>query len=531
MPRVGITEYDILISCPGDVNGFIDTIKECIDNFNRILGDVNRVKIVAKHWSTDSYPQSGGKPQELLNQQFVRECDAAVALFWTKFGTPTDNFGSGTEEEIEEMLASNKQVFMYFLDKPINPSSVDMDQYKRVGEFKEKYKERGIYSIVKDEYELKQQFINHLAMYFLPLIMNDRGEDIPFEKKIAPKLKVRDINSEDESKAILKHTSFSQCKLVKEKAQNIVGNIVSLQKVYLSERDKDCVKNKGRKDDTIIGNNNFINAWAKNNLMQSEAVEADIPKEWKEAIIEFARKRGLELKPQFWNVGNLKYAAVVMASLWGDAPKLIGTDQEIERYNAMHDLYKKVIEYNEYFEFFSSIDRYGQIELAVANVGNTFDEDVEVKIFIKKNCICSKHEIVVPGINIIKNILELNLGEIFFQSKCSDIIKEFSGYPIQRMTFDHVGMVGTINGISEQREYNVQKGKYTDKLESIFCYEHYENEEQDILIFHISYLKHNTTMAFPSVLIFKDVPEAVNYEISSKHIPDIIRGTIQIKKL
>lgn len=35
---------------------------------------------------------------------------AAVAIFWTKFGTPTDKYGSGTEEEIEEMLSSNKQV-------------------------------------------------------------------------------------------------------------------------------------------------------------------------------------------------------------------------------------------------------------------------------------------------------------------------------------------------------------------------------------------------------------------------------------
>ena len=96
MPRVGITAYDLLISCPGDVNGFIDIIRECVDNFNRVYGNINNMEIATKHWSTDSYPQSGDKPQELLNKQFVRECDAAVAIFWTKFGTPTDKYGSGT---------------------------------------------------------------------------------------------------------------------------------------------------------------------------------------------------------------------------------------------------------------------------------------------------------------------------------------------------------------------------------------------------------------------------------------------------
>ena len=161
MPRVGITAYDLLISCPGDVNQFIDIIRECVDNFNRVYGNINNMEIATKHWSTDSYPQSGDKPQELLNKQFVRECDAAVAIFWTKFGTPTDKYGSGTEEEIEEMLSSNKQVFMYFLDAPINPSNVDMEQYKKVQAFKEKYKDRGIYFIVKDEHELRQLVTNH----------------------------------------------------------------------------------------------------------------------------------------------------------------------------------------------------------------------------------------------------------------------------------------------------------------------------------------------------------------------------------
>ena len=40
----------------------------------------------------------GGKPQALLNEQFVNKCDAAVAIFWTRFGSPTDEYGSGTEE-------------------------------------------------------------------------------------------------------------------------------------------------------------------------------------------------------------------------------------------------------------------------------------------------------------------------------------------------------------------------------------------------------------------------------------------------
>ena len=44
MPRVGITAYDLLISCPSDVNQFIDIIRECVDNFNRVYGNINNME-------------------------------------------------------------------------------------------------------------------------------------------------------------------------------------------------------------------------------------------------------------------------------------------------------------------------------------------------------------------------------------------------------------------------------------------------------------------------------------------------------
>lgn len=527
MPRRGITAYDLLISCPGDVIEFTDVIRECIDNFNRVLGSVNNVEIVARHWSTDSYPQSGGKPQELLNKQFVRECDAAVALFWTKFGTPTDKYGSGTEEEIEEMLAAGKQVFMYFFDKPVNPSSVDINQYKKVEEFKEKYRDRGIYFIVKDENELRQQLTNHLAMYFLPLVMKDKGEHMPFEKKAAPILAVRDKNSEDESVAVLQHTSFLQCKLVKDKAQNIVNKILSIQKDYLPERE-DLNVDEDEKISIIKNQADFtqeLETYILGNLL-----DVNIPDTWKIEIREFADKNGLELEDQFWNLGNLKRSEVVLASLFNDGLILEGTDKEKQRYKAMEKLYWDILEYKEYIAFFSAIDQNGYIELVVANTGSTFDEDVDVKISIKKGCICKEEEIAIPGINIMEEIMKMQFCDGIFKIESDDIIDGYSGYPEKNFDYMPIDIPRTLFGKSEQEKYNEDKEEYFDELKDIFCYGYYDKEDRDILTFRIDYLKHNTAMAFPSVLIFKEVPDVVKYEISSKHLPNIIKGAIEIKK-
>ena len=142
MPK-SVIQYSLLISCPGDIKEEINCVEECVTQFNTLYSDALGIEIVTKHWRKSSYAQSGGKPQALLNEQFVNDCDAAVAILWTRFGTPTDEYGSGTEEEVEIMLSSGKQVFMYFSDKPLSPSQMNEESYKKVQAFREKYKDRG----------------------------------------------------------------------------------------------------------------------------------------------------------------------------------------------------------------------------------------------------------------------------------------------------------------------------------------------------------------------------------------------------
>lgn len=36
-------------------------------------------------------------------------------------------------------------------------------------------------------------------------------------------------------------------------------------------------------------------------------------------------------------------------------------------------------------------------------------------------------------------------------------------------------------------------------------------------------------MAFPSVLMFKSVPQTIEYEITSKHVPEVIKGKLDFK--
>ncbi|MDE6851273.1 MAG: response regulator [Lachnospiraceae bacterium] len=165
MPN-NITVYDLLISCPSDVAEYVDMLEQEVLHFNNFFGRFNNVIIRTRHWSKDSYSESGNPPQELLNKQIVDSSDLALAVFWTRFGTPTENYGSGSEEEIERMLAMGKQVFLYFLDKPVCPSQINQDQYKKIQTFMNKHKNKGIFFSVPDEKTLANKFRENLELYF-----------------------------------------------------------------------------------------------------------------------------------------------------------------------------------------------------------------------------------------------------------------------------------------------------------------------------------------------------------------------------
>ena len=82
---------------------------------------------------------------------------------------------------------------------------------------------------------------------------------------------------------------------------------------------------------------------------------------------------------------------------------------------------------------------------------------------------------------------------------------------------------------SRDDQYEDNKEDYRDSLDTIFQYKIVEKSDSDVLMFNIDYLKHNTSIAFPSDLMFKDIPELIEYEINSKNIPEVIKGKLILK--
>lgn len=233
MPK-NITQYDLLISCPGDIKEEIDLINEVISNFNQQFSNSLGISIQTRYWRKSSYPQSGGKPQELLNEQFVEDCDAAVAIFWTRFGTPTDEYQSGSEEEIEIMLNSGKQVFLYFCEKPVKPTDFS-EQYNLVQAFREKYKDKGIYWTYDSKESFKELFYAHLTQHFLTV---KKIENINSE--IKPKLSLKSIceNGSISEKFVIEKYIVPNPMPEEKRIHRIKNKIDYVNAIHLSEKEK-----------------------------------------------------------------------------------------------------------------------------------------------------------------------------------------------------------------------------------------------------------------------------------------------------
>lgn len=522
MPRKGIIIYDLLISCPSDVVKYLEIIKECIESFNRTFGDLNNIEIVTKHWSTNSYPESGDKPQELLNKQFVRDCDAAVAIFWTRFGTPTDKYESGTEEEIEEMLSAKKQVFMYFLNDPITPTELDQDQYKKVLEFRKKYKDKGVYAIVDNELDFQRQFTNHLSLYFLSLI--SESEDSK-SKALSPILKIRDANTLSEKCCSLSRTQLLESKFIKNQKDKIIGSFETLNNFILPKHSK--------KLNSDLNNFNELTYTSRSYEQISKIVGTsnfvEVNEDWIKDINEFANKNQINIEEKFWNLGNLKsYYSQLQFPFGSSGPSYYGTDEEKKRYSLLKNLYLSIKEYNEYNEYFGYIDNVKVLRLMISNLGNTFDEDIDIKLIIPKGYILKYKDLPYPGPNIIENLLDMKLFDFIFLIPESDTVNKYEESKEDKLKFSHVNKFSPILPKSIEEEYEDNKYEYKILLDEIFSYKQFESLDSDILIFDIKYLKHNSSMAFPSILMFKNIPEIIEYEITSKHIPKIIKGKMYI---
>ncbi len=140
----------VFVSSPGDVQDERVAIAEIVEEINRAWASFLGIRLEGIRWETHCRPGIGTDSQQVINEQIPKDYDIYLGILWKRFGTPTERFGSGTDEEFEDACQRNRKnpkevsIMFYFKDVPVAPSEIEPDQLRKVNGFREKLKAKGV---------------------------------------------------------------------------------------------------------------------------------------------------------------------------------------------------------------------------------------------------------------------------------------------------------------------------------------------------------------------------------------------------
>jgi hypothetical protein len=208
--------FKVFIASPSDVPKERDIVRTVLNRWNEINTEKYQIVLYPVGWDTHSTPEIGDHPQKIINKRILKDCDLLIGVFWTRFGTPTEEYDSGTEEEIEEHIKTEKPTMLYFSSQPVVPGSYDQKQFKKVQDFKEKCKSRGIYEQYSSIEEFQRKLTDHIQMKI--------NSDPIFEAKKSIQVDSFEIPAQDIGSQLSKEAKI----LLKEAAEDQNGDIMSI---------------------------------------------------------------------------------------------------------------------------------------------------------------------------------------------------------------------------------------------------------------------------------------------------------------
>ncbi|KPX72427.1 hypothetical protein [Pseudomonas syringae group genomosp. 3] len=197
--------FNVMIASPGDVKAERAQVREVIHEWNAVHSRSREIVLLPTGWETHSAPEMGSGPQAIINRRILEKCDLLVDIFWTRVGTATTEYASGTVEEIEKHVSSGRPAMLYFSSQPAALDTVDHDQYQLLSNFKKACQQRSLYEGYDDLSDFRNKFtrqlqltINENELFKVVEVLQDEG--LVLGQSSIPKLSY-------EAKVLLKEAS------------------------------------------------------------------------------------------------------------------------------------------------------------------------------------------------------------------------------------------------------------------------------------------------------------------------------------
>lgn len=167
-----ILELKCFIASPGDTMEERNICEEVFEDINSGLGKILGFRLSSLRWENDIYSGVGEYGQQVINKQIDGNYDLFIGIMKTRFGTPTPQAGSGTEEEFD--IAYEKwengeidEIFFFFGNPSVSFYEIDDAQRQKVVDFRKRVGEQGVLHMeYVDTEDFKEKLKKTLVNYF-----------------------------------------------------------------------------------------------------------------------------------------------------------------------------------------------------------------------------------------------------------------------------------------------------------------------------------------------------------------------------
>ena len=188
--------YKIMIGAPSDIIEEVDIAINVINHWNYLNSESQKVVCLPLHWSISSYPEVGRHPQKVINNQVVSKSDLLICVFGSKLGTPTEDYASGSVEEIEEHIKKGKPVMIFF-KRVLDINNCDIEQLTRLREFKESIGDKTLYVDYNDATDFGKILTDKLILCINSIFIKDKVVINGLEwEEIGDNIKLSDFDKE-----------------------------------------------------------------------------------------------------------------------------------------------------------------------------------------------------------------------------------------------------------------------------------------------------------------------------------------------
>ena len=150
------TVRQLLIACPKDVAmADLAIVRKAINRWNVVHGRSHAAVMLPVFWAEHAAAEFGRRPQAMLNDQIVDDCDICLAIFANRLGAAGEFAESGTVDEIERLHARGKYVGILRSRRLVAIADVDLSQATRLEAYLGKIQNRALVMEYENDAQLQ----------------------------------------------------------------------------------------------------------------------------------------------------------------------------------------------------------------------------------------------------------------------------------------------------------------------------------------------------------------------------------------